>query len=298
MNSKQEIIDNINKRFGANIPEKYNLEHIHVTSIKFLELIFIALQLKIDTQFTEEWLQPVVRTKFFGLMKRKQIDIDRVTEWINHNFYRPLNEVIINMFGVDHKFPAANVTFILKSKIYQGILNHILNQDLDLITPWDVMNILINPQTDTSLIAAVQFPYRTLSIQLQYDLTQNIVTQNIITQNIVTQNIIAQNIIAQNVYNLNLDQFMGLLAPRSINIYFHMFDLLVSLASFESRLFKYHGKADEHLEKYVLTISPGEQYAFTNLDFLQGFLTYYEILGLKLHFTSLIHYPEGQKLTF
>ena len=178
-----------------------------------------------------------------------------------------------------------------KEYIYQGILYYINRATgLTYVTPWDVINVLTN-ENGESLIRLIQFP-STISVKF-----------------------VVNNTPIPNVYDLDLDQFMGIILalrlmklPASTTI----FEIATPFESFSGRLYR-HNKHERNKVPALYTLEVIERifkyktkvFKFDSMNFISGFITPFTWVGVDHHkywtkFTQFANVNDeiGTDLTF
>lgn len=225
------------------IHQKYsvNLEiDAHSTALRLLEYILDSLAPTMEAELTTEWFNAAIR-----LLKARRNNL--LNEWLSSQFRNPLRDYIRNRI-----YPQNHTTVVdLRTKIYRLIVSYILSNNT-FLTPWDVINRLSNPD-GTSMFKSVTFSARTVPCEFV---------------------VYGQHIAA--VYDLNLDEFMGILATVLMieNYEVTIYGITSPIASFSPRLTEYEQITNPlyTLETRVQSPNGGPvTFVFNNLKFLAGF---------------------------
>ena len=242
------------------------LEIFDITAARLLELIFLSLRVTVDAELSLEWFKAI------AIGTTDMVDI---WAWINNNFSPPLHDEIVKFVEKEYDYAFKSLKQGLrryKSWIYRGIVSYIYNSALRnvqlhgvngtlkeiSITPWDLINILTDENGD-SLIRAIQFPTKTVSVSWRIN-----------------------NII----YDVNLDQFMGMILAvyiinddtantRYFNIirYVTIYEVTVPYIEFMPRVLSYlYHNEDEIYSLKIKTNDMDGNISFNSLDFIAGFI--------------------------
>lgn len=156
---------------------------------------------------------------------------------------------------------------IYSNAIFDGFLLFIneeaTTRRLKLITPWDIIGILTDLNGD-SIIPLISFPSNSISVQ-----------------------VILNDLNRREIFDLNIDQFMGMVAGAIIietrgrmNSTFgvSIFDVITDITSFNDKLDSYYYLDRTQLRPYILIVPkfyqlPAKTFASDNLDFILGFVT-------------------------
>lgn len=276
---------NMQRTYNVN-PTKLN--RFHGTGLKLLELILSNVRNIVEKELTIEWFKILVTTG----------DVIDIWTWVNNNFSSPLRESIIKLVERGYDFAFKSLKQGLNrfhGWIYRGIVSYIYDyariNRINSITPWDILNILTNNNKE-SLIKSLMFPSNNVTVSFSLNGTE-----------------------IPTIYDLNLDQFMGiiliatLLSKDNRIIRVNIYDITHSAIGFLQRLLDYNN--EHHQKKYLLTVPQHlvenltNIYYFENIDFLSGFMTPFNWINNDYHnfwteFKEIgdKEFPEGRLLQF
>ncbi|CAH6418222.1 Hypothetical protein HVR_LOCUS89 [uncultured virus] len=290
---KNEIIQRFETNFGIG-GNMIRLIGYHVTALKLIEIIFNTIKPTVDSELDTEWFQTYLQTPY-----GKKPTVKTLEQWINEKFLPPLSAEINSLIERDQEhFIMRGLTLTLsreqrQQQIYRGIFTYIDRNIDDIygVTPWDIVKVLTN-ENRQSLIRLVQFP-STISVKF-----------------------VVNNTPILNVYDLDLDQFMGMiLALRLVTLQatITIFEITTNIQSFDERLSQYNEKQYNKIPSlYALEVT-GEGifdyntnvFKFDNMNFISGFITPFTWVGLDHHnyWTKFIQFANrndetGTDLTF
>lgn len=205
----------------------------------------------------------------------KTTRVENLKQWVDKSFLLPLSNEIKSLIETEEQ-----------NRIYRGIMRYILKvtDRIDTITPWDVINGLTNDRGE-SLIKLVQFPPKTISVKFD-------------------------DIPLPNIYNLDLDQFMGMVLASKLIVFSTnttILEITTPIDSFLLRLAHYNENQYYRIDAtYGLEVTQQvfrhntEIFKFKSMSFIQGFMIPFSWVELDHHkyWTKFTQYPQGEELTF
>ncbi|CAH6418225.1 Hypothetical protein HVR_LOCUS93 [uncultured virus] len=264
---KTEIMQNLKTNFGIKTIEAYFYRY-HVTTLKFIEIIFNAINPTVDSELNIEWFQEYVQTPY-----EKQPIVNTPEQWLDKKILPSLSIEIDTIIEKEQDDIMTNLAVglkQLKQKIYRKIFYYIdeNNKNIEQVTPWDVIKALTNEKGE-SLIRLVQFP------------------------SLISVKFVVNNTPVPNVYDIDLDQFMGMvlaLKMMRLSASTTIFEIITDIDSFNVGLSRYDESEYKKIRSlYALGVTQGlgiystKIFKFDNMNFISGFITPFTWMGIDHH---------------